>query len=51
MSGGMKPRPIDINHSAVWDDIDGYGIKDRKECFEKVVALFHHFQANGTSDE
>ena len=34
---------IDINQLAVWAAIDGYGIKDRQDCFEKVLKTFYHF--------
>jgi hypothetical protein len=32
-------RPIDINHTAIHSAMDLYGIKNRKECFEKVLTL------------
>lgn len=34
---------IDLNHLAVWAAIDGYGVKDRQGCFEKVLKVFYHF--------
>ncbi len=41
-----------INHLAVWAAIDGYGIRDRVETFEKVMRCFYSImnerQGNGT---
>ena len=31
--------PIDINHLAIHAAMELYGIKDRRECFEKVLTL------------
>jgi hypothetical protein len=31
--------PVAINHMAIWKYIDEYGINERIETFEKVVAL------------
>lgn len=36
----MGPRgPVDINHLAIHATMDLYGIKKRRECFEKVLIL------------
>jgi hypothetical protein len=31
--------PIDINHLAVWKCIEEFGVKNKKEVFEKVLKL------------
>jgi len=31
--------PIDINHQAIYGAMDLYRIKDRKECFEKILIM------------
>lgn len=33
---------IDINHLAVWKYIDEFEIKNRKDCFNKTIKVFHH---------
>jgi hypothetical protein len=38
---GQVDVVIDINHVALWQAIDGYGVRDRRGCFEKVLRLFH----------
>ncbi len=38
---GREDVVIDVNHVAVWQAIDGYGVRDRRGCFEKVLRLFH----------
>lgn len=34
----------DLNHLALWAAIDGYGIKDRAGCFERVLKAWHTIQ-------
>ena len=34
---------VDLNHLAVWAAIDGYEVKDRRGCFEKVLKTFYFF--------
>jgi hypothetical protein len=41
---------VDLDHKALWADIDGLGIRDRAGTFEKVLTVFHHFQGE-TGDE
>ncbi len=38
---------IDINHLAVWEDIDRFGINSPKQCFLKIITLFNHFREMG----
>jgi hypothetical protein len=35
---------IDIRHEAIHKQIEMRNIKDKKDCFEKVVHLFSEFQ-------
>lgn len=35
---------IDINHLALWEDIDRFGVGNPKQTFLKILKLFHHFQ-------
>jgi hypothetical protein len=37
---GERDVTVDLNHLAVWAAIDAYGVRDRVECFEKVIRLF-----------
>lgn len=37
---GREDVVIDVNHVALWNAIDGYGVRDRRGCFEKVLRLF-----------
>jgi hypothetical protein len=39
-------RPYDLNHLAVWAMIDGLGIRDRWDCFRRVLAVFHEWMRN-----
>jgi len=48
---GKYDTIMDLNHLALWAAIDGYGIKDRTGCFEKVLTVFHHFQNEDRGDE
>ena len=41
--GGMGDA-IDINHLAVWADIDRFGVEDPRSCFRKILILFRHFR-------
>jgi hypothetical protein len=43
--GGMiaYSRPFDLNHLAVWAMIDAMGIKDRLDCFRRVIGVFHEW--------
>jgi len=43
MSNGMETRVIDLNYPAIEFVMDLYKVKNRVECFEKVVRVFHHF--------
>ena len=36
---------LDINHMAVWEAIDRYGVQEPVGCFEKVNRAFHHMLA------
>lgn len=33
----------DLNHMAVWENIDRYQVSDPVRCFELVNMVFHHF--------
>jgi len=48
---GKYDTIMDLNHVALWAAIDGYRIRDRIGCFEKVLTTFHHFQNEGSGDE
>lgn len=41
--GGMG-SVIDINHLAVWEDIDRFGAEGPVNCFKKILILFNHFR-------
>ena len=34
-------KVVDVNHTAIHDAMDMYGVINKKECFERVVKLFH----------
>jgi hypothetical protein len=38
---GQVDMIMDLNHLAVWAAIDRYGIKNPRECFEKVMKMFY----------
>lgn len=40
---GEVDREIDLNYVAVSAVMDLYGVKDRRECFEKVVRTYRYF--------
>jgi hypothetical protein len=39
---GMNAVPIDLNYPAVKFIMDLYGIKNQRDCFERVLKLWHH---------
>jgi len=43
--GGMDAVPIDLNYQSVQFVMDLYGIKNQKDCFEKVLKAWHHVAA------
>ncbi len=36
---------VDLDYAAVKAVMDIYGVKDQRDCFDKVVRTFHHFLA------
>lgn len=48
---GETDQVVDINHLAIWAMIDGYGIKDRRGCFEKVCRVFYETLKDAKKDE
>ena len=40
-NGMPYSETVDLDHLAVWAAIDAYEVRDRVECFEKVLNLFH----------
>ena len=38
----VSEQVIDINHIALWENIDRYGVKKPVRCFELVNRVFHH---------
>jgi len=51
MEGGMGgmvaySRPHDLNHIAVWMQIDALGIKNRVDCFNRVLTVFREWLSN-----
>lgn len=41
---GQYDVVTDLNHLAIWAAIDGYGVKDRTGCFEKVLRTWHELR-------
>jgi hypothetical protein len=41
IAAGPRGKIVDINHQAIKCSMDIYGIENQRECFEKVVSLFH----------
>jgi hypothetical protein len=39
---GERTIVTDLNHIAVWEDIDRYKVKEPVRCFEMVNRVFHH---------
>lgn len=46
--GGMVAysRPYDLNHVAVWAAIDALKVKDRLDCFNRVIGVWHEWLKN-----
>jgi len=40
---GERNVVIDLNYPAVKMVMDLYGVKNQRDCFEKVLGTFHHF--------
>jgi len=40
---GERTIVTDLNHVAVWMNIDRYKVKEPVRCFEAVNKVFHHF--------
>ena len=40
---GEVDKELDLNYVALDVIMDIYGIRDKKECFEKVIRVYHHF--------
>ena len=40
---GRNDTVIDLNYPAVKMIMDLYGVKNQRDCFEKVLRVFHHF--------
>jgi hypothetical protein len=38
---GEANEPVDLNYSSVMEVMRLYGVKDKKDCFEKVCRLFN----------
>ena len=43
ITAGEGNMPIDINHLAIWAQIEHRGIKEPVRCFDMVLKLFHHY--------
>ena len=41
--GGVYSVPFDLNHLAVWAMIDAMGIKEKLDCFHRVIKVFHEW--------
>ena len=39
----LGEQVIDLDHVALWEAIDRYGVKDPVRCLELVNKVFHHF--------
>ena len=39
--GGGYTQPRDLNHVAVWMAIDALKVRDRLDCFNRVIAVWH----------
>lgn len=48
---GETDQVMDINHLAVWAMIDGYGVKDRRDVFERVCKAFYATLKDAKKDE
>jgi len=42
ITAGMTGVILGLNQLAVWKVIDEYKVRDRIDCFEKVMRVFHH---------
>jgi len=36
---------IGINHASIWKALEEYEIEEKRECFEKVIAVFFEIKA------
>jgi len=43
ITAGEANEVIDINYQTVRTMMDLYGVKDQRECFERIISCFHHF--------
>jgi hypothetical protein len=43
MFNGEIDKVIDINHVALWQNIERYKARDPMRCFELVTKVFHYF--------
>jgi hypothetical protein len=39
---GMDGIPVDLNYSAVEFVMNLFGIENQRECFQKVLMVWHH---------
>jgi len=44
--GGGYSRPYTLNHVAVWMMIDALKVKNRLDCFNRVLTVFHEWLNN-----
>lgn len=42
---GESDTVIDLNHLAIWEQIDRRKVEDPLKCFELIMRTFHHFLA------
>ena len=38
---------IDLNHLAIWKDLEEVGVENKTDCFRKIMILFNHFMEEG----
>jgi hypothetical protein len=43
MFNGEYDKEIDLNYVALISVMDLFGVKNKRECFKKVVHTYHHF--------
>ena len=43
---GMEGKPVALNYQSVKMVMDLYGVKNQKDCFDKVVKVFSYYLLN-----
>ena len=45
ITAGARNEVVDVNHVSIHEAMSVYKVKDRRDCFEHVVKLFHDLRS------